>query len=89
MGEYWKPVNITKREYIHPHDLNDGLKFGEWTFPRSATMTMIKDRWSPTDAVVYVGDYGGLHHVSGEFDGDPPTYDMLDELGYSRISRRS
>jgi len=28
MGEYWKPVNVTKREYIHPHDLYDGLKIG-------------------------------------------------------------
>lgn len=29
MGQYWKPVNLTKREYIHPHRLGDGLKLLE------------------------------------------------------------
>lgn len=29
MGQYWKPVNLTKREYIHPHRLNVGLKLLE------------------------------------------------------------
>lgn len=30
MGEYWKPVNVTKHEYIHPHRLGCGLKLVEW-----------------------------------------------------------
>lgn len=29
MGQYWKPVNLTKREYIHPHRLSMGLKLLE------------------------------------------------------------
>src|SRR6185369_11270822 len=29
MGQYWKPVNLTKREYIHPHKLGSGLKLWE------------------------------------------------------------
>jgi len=29
MGQYWKPVNIDKREFIHPHDLDEGLKLWE------------------------------------------------------------
>lgn len=41
MGEYWKPVNLTKREYIHPHDLNDGLKLGEWNWPGSRTRQLM------------------------------------------------
>lgn len=29
MGQYWLPVNITKREYIMPHKLGVGLKLWE------------------------------------------------------------
>ena len=29
MGQYWKPVNLTKREFISPHKLNTGLKLLE------------------------------------------------------------
>lgn len=30
MGQYWKPVNIDKREFTHPHQLGDGLKLREF-----------------------------------------------------------
>lgn len=30
MGEYWKPVNLTRGEFIHPHHVDCGLKLGEW-----------------------------------------------------------
>lgn len=26
MGQYWKPVNLDKREYLHAHRMGDGLK---------------------------------------------------------------
>jgi hypothetical protein len=29
MGQYWKPVNLTKREFIDPHKLGAGLKLRE------------------------------------------------------------
>lgn len=29
MGQYWKPVNLTKREFIDPHRLNTGIKLLE------------------------------------------------------------
>lgn len=29
MGQYWIPVNLDKREYIHPHKLGSGLKLWE------------------------------------------------------------
>ncbi len=29
MGQYWQPVNLTKREYISPHKLGCGLKLWE------------------------------------------------------------
>lgn len=30
MGQYHWPVNLTKREFIHPHKFGDGLKLLEW-----------------------------------------------------------
>lgn len=29
MGQYWMPVNLDKKEYIHPHKLGSGLKLWE------------------------------------------------------------
>ena len=29
MGQYWLPVNLDKKEYIHPHELGSGLKLWE------------------------------------------------------------
>lgn len=29
MGQYWIPVNLDKREFIHPHKLGNGLKLWE------------------------------------------------------------
>ncbi len=29
MGQYWYPVNLTKREFINPHKLGSGLKLWE------------------------------------------------------------
>lgn len=29
MGQYWIPVNLTKREYVNPHKLGAGLKLWE------------------------------------------------------------
>ncbi len=29
MGQYWKAVNLTKKEYVNPHPLGSGSKLGE------------------------------------------------------------
>lgn len=29
MGQYWKLVNLDKKEYVHPHNLGTGLKLWE------------------------------------------------------------
>jgi hypothetical protein len=29
MGQYWYPVNLTRREFIHPHKLGSGFKLWE------------------------------------------------------------
>ena len=79
MGEYWKPVNLTKGEFIHPHNVGCGLKLGEWNYPASRVREIIAARWQPTDDVRAVSDYGGEMQLSGRGDGPSPDYDTLAE----------
>lgn len=94
MGEYWKPVNLTKREYIHPHDLGDGLKRGEWTQAGSATLALIAARWSDDDVIFDISDYDNVLPRNGNYrgqdqPGDWPLYDLhydnLNERGFVRV----
>lgn len=39
MGQYYKVVNITKREFITPHAFNDGLKLMEFGLSGKGTMS--------------------------------------------------
>ncbi|HET9893162.1 MAG TPA: hypothetical protein VFQ42_21980 [Mycobacterium sp.] len=88
MGEYWKPVNMTRREYIHPHDLNDGLKPFEWNHRESRTMRMITERWSDSDTIVFVSDNDNtIWHRNGPLGVEAPLYGDLDAKGYKRISK--
>lgn len=61
MGQYFIPVNVTKKEYIHAHAFGDGLKMGEWTYPSSRTMQALKvlkaTRWAGDEVIDFVGDY--------------------------------
>lgn len=79
MGEYWKPVNLTKNEYIHPHHWGCGLKLGEWNYPGSLVHQVIETRWAPTDDVRAVSDYGGQMQLSGSGTAPFPDYWELSE----------
>lgn len=43
MGQYWKPVNLTKREFINPPFLGAGMKLGEQveTYPGTGAALLI------------------------------------------------
>jgi len=41
MGQYWKPVNLTKREFINPHKLKTGLKMVEQAFSADIAAAMV------------------------------------------------
>jgi len=41
MGQYFYIVNIDKREYLHPHKFNDGLKLLEFGCSANGTMTAL------------------------------------------------
>ncbi len=79
MGEYWKPVNLTRREYVHPHHVGNGLKWGEWVHPKSQTMLTMRARWSDTDDVRAVSDYGGQERLWGSGTEPYPDYNTLED----------
>ena len=41
MGQYYKIVNLDKKEFIHPHKLGDGLKLLEFGCSKNGTMTVL------------------------------------------------
>lgn len=82
MGQYFIAVNETKHEYLHPHELGDGLKALEllsgstpaalaWLMLRSSSGTVsgaaMAGRWAG-DSVSIVGDYDAseLYSVARE-----------------------
>ncbi len=38
MGQYYKIVNLTKKQYLHPHRFGDGLKLMEFSMSASGVM---------------------------------------------------
>lgn len=75
MGEYWKAVNVDKRQQVHPHKVDDGgngLKWREWVTYDSNTRRRIQHlidtgTWAG-DEIRAVSDYGGTAPLAG-----PPT----------------
>ena len=39
MGQYYKVVNLDKKEWLHPHKFNDGMKLLEFGCSADGTMT--------------------------------------------------
>lgn len=71
MGEYWQPVNFTRRQFVDPHEVGNGVKLGEWYGYDSATMARVKallksGAWLESDDVAAVSDYGGDIQMHGE-----------------------
>jgi len=90
MGEYWKPINVTKKEYVHPHDLDCGLKLGEWHYPGSPVHKRIDEliehrEWSEDDLIVIASDYGGLMPMHGTGEAPEELYELATET-YRNVS---
>lgn len=91
MGEYWKPVNVTRQEFVNPHTLGCGLKDGEWNYPDSPVMKKIHKIWGDNDDVRMVSDYGGERQLWGQRNRKAVVnYDctMSPALGYVNVSRK-
>ncbi|MHB8281285.1 MAG: hypothetical protein ACYDDE_00605 [bacterium] len=59
MGQYFTPVSIDKKEYIHGFDFNFGIKAWEWLYNFKETYTLGKiflEQWNGTKISI-IGDY--------------------------------
>jgi hypothetical protein len=70
MGQYFKIVNVKKREYINPHMFNDGMKLMEFGMSAGGTLTAL--------AVLLAdgngrggGDLHSANTIIGSWAGDP------------------
>ena len=70
MGQYYKIVNVKKREYINPHMFNDGMKLMEFGMSARGTLTAL--------AVLLAdgngrggGDLHSANPIVGSWAGDP------------------
>lgn len=84
MGEYWKPVNVTRKQYIHPHRVDEGLKLAEWTWSRDSHVLTLALRlgWSVRDDIRIVSDYGGDLRVTDAAKASEA------EIGYDSLGER-
>ncbi len=97
MGQYFKVVNLDKKEVLHPHKLGDGLKlmeFGGGGGTMLALAVLLADNsdhrvegplvgsWSG-DRIVIAGDYGP--HFPGEGEDGDSLYDIASNT-YDDIS---
>ena len=70
MGQYYKIVNVKKRQYLNPHMFNDGMKLMEFGMSASGTLTAL--------AVLLAdgngrggGDLNSDNPIIGSWAGDP------------------
>ena len=90
MGQYYIVVNITKREVINPHVLNEGVKLMEWAYTNNAvtnaTINLLMGRWKG-DKVIIAGDYAtygdGLEEEEDRYDAY--TIQKLHEVGIDKL----
>ncbi|HZK52999.1 MAG TPA: hypothetical protein VFC84_02165 [Desulfosporosinus sp.] len=61
MGQYYRVVNIDKREYLSPSDYHNLLKLMEHSYARNefvdAVVNLLAKEWKG-DRIVWAGDYG-------------------------------
>lgn len=69
MGQYYKAVNIDKREYLLPHSFNCGFKLMESCYVGNdfvnAMTALLSGPWHG-DQVMYIGDYAWDNVVLGD-----------------------
>lgn len=62
MGQYYKPVSLTAKQFVHPHDNGNGLKLTEHSWKKNNIMLSImgalaKDGNWYKNRIVWAGDY--------------------------------
>jgi hypothetical protein len=59
MGQYFLPVNLTKKQYLHPHHMGEGLKFGEFPHTILGLTYLLADGEGMSDALGITGSWAG------------------------------
>lgn len=65
MGQYYKPINIDKKEFLNSHSFDNGLKLMEHSYIGNRFMEVVelllieKGRWYK-DRIVWAGDYADV-----------------------------
>jgi hypothetical protein len=70
MGQYYKIVNVKKREYINPHMFNEGLKLMEFGMSAGGTLTALAVLLSNGNGRGG-GDLNSDNPIVGSWAGDP------------------
>ena len=94
MGQYFYIVNTTKKQYLHPHDFNDGLKMGEFARTLDLLAYLLADSQSYVksdlvgmwkgDSIVITGDYSPVQYTA-----DGTTYHNLYDYAANKLDRIS
>jgi len=69
MGQYWMPVNLDKKEYMHAHQMGDGLKLLEQAWSTGGVATALVMLLAPLPERRGGGDPGDTTTV-GRWAGD-------------------
>ena len=68
MGEYWCPLNVTRGEYIDPHECGGSYKYAyapNTEVSHAVEAMFARGGWEDDDVVVFVSDYGNYLQVNG------------------------
>lgn len=85
MGQYYKIVNLTKKQYFRPLSM---LKLMEWSWLGNDTISLLhnllKSKWKE-DVVVVVGDYFEKTENKGYLNNSIQLYDVDEEKDFTEI----
>ncbi len=62
MGQYYKPINLDKQQYVYSHDYGNGLKLMEHSWVGNGFVNVVEELiaeggdWHG-DRIVWAGDY--------------------------------
>jgi hypothetical protein len=88
MGQYFKLVNVDKKEVVHPWDIGGGAKFFEWLYNRQARVLvwLLRQSDSAGGGDIPVGERG--HYITlGRWARDRVT--LIGDYDSSRLWRAS
>jgi hypothetical protein len=96
MGQYFYLVNLDKKQWVHPHEIGNGLKMGEqtdWQYSTEAVAKLLLGEpaeadpligaWRGDAAVGFVGDGGSVFTVE-----DMPVSKRLESLAGEEFQNR-